>query len=97
MAGAGGGGFIFVLTKEPNMVDEVKAVIKSMKVLFCLQAKHQRFVLFVLIFPLLFSTNNFILCTENSRQRLHSDWLLNKLLLFSHFFASLILVSFNFL
>lgn len=38
MAGAGGGGFIFVLTKEPNMVDEVKAVIKSMKVLFCLQA-----------------------------------------------------------
>ena len=32
MAGAGGGGFIFVLTKEPNMVDEVKAVIKSMKV-----------------------------------------------------------------
>ena len=38
MAGAGGGGFIFVLTKEPNMVDEVKAVIKSMKVLFCLWA-----------------------------------------------------------
>ena len=32
MAGAGGGGFIFVLTKEPNMVDNVKAVIKSMKV-----------------------------------------------------------------
>lgn len=31
MAGAGGGGFIFVLTKEPNMVDDVKAVIKSMK------------------------------------------------------------------
>ena len=34
MAGAGGGGFIFVLTKEPNMVDEVKAVIKAMKVVF---------------------------------------------------------------
>ena len=32
MAGAGGGGFIFVLTEEPNMVDDVKAVIKSMKV-----------------------------------------------------------------
>lgn len=38
MAGAGGGGFIFVLTKEPNMVDEVKAVIKSMKVVFSSQA-----------------------------------------------------------
>ena len=34
MAGAGGGGFIFVLTKEPNMVDEVKAVIKEMQVMF---------------------------------------------------------------
>nr|XP_058947524.1 L-fucose kinase-like [Pocillopora verrucosa] len=31
MSGAGGGGFIFVLTKEPNMVDKVKAVIKKMK------------------------------------------------------------------
>lgn len=30
LAGAGGGGFIFVLTKEPNMVDEVKNVIKKM-------------------------------------------------------------------
>ena len=54
MAGAGGGGFIFVLTKEPNMVDEVKAVIKSMKVLFCLQAKLQCFVIFVLISLFLF-------------------------------------------
>ena len=34
MAGAGGGGFIFVLTKEPNMVDEVKNVIKKMAVGF---------------------------------------------------------------
>jgi len=34
LAGAGGGGFIFVLTKEPNMVDEVKNVIKKMAVGF---------------------------------------------------------------
>ena len=34
MAGAGGGGFIFVLTKEPNMVDKVKAVIGEMQVMF---------------------------------------------------------------
>lgn len=30
MAGAGGGGFIFVLTKEPNMVDEVKDAVTKM-------------------------------------------------------------------
>ncbi|KAM7427970.1 hypothetical protein ABFA07_020984 [Porites harrisoni] len=29
MAGAGGGGFIFVLTKEPNMVEKVKELIKE--------------------------------------------------------------------
>ena len=41
MAGAGGGGFIFVLTKEPDMVDEVKAVIKEMQVMF--RCPHQSF------------------------------------------------------
>ena len=34
MAGAGGGGFIFVLTKEPNMVDEVKDAVTKMAVGF---------------------------------------------------------------
>ena len=38
MAGAGGGGFIFVLTKEPNMVDKVKTVIKEMQVTFGLNS-----------------------------------------------------------
>ena len=33
MAGAGGGGFIFVLTKEPNMVDKVKELINEKQVI----------------------------------------------------------------
>jgi len=39
MAGAGGGGFIFVLTKEPNMVEKVKELIKEKQVIFRLSDK----------------------------------------------------------
>ena len=39
MAGAGGGGFIFVVTKEPNMVEEVKELIKEKQVTFRLSDK----------------------------------------------------------
>ena len=45
MAGAGGGGFIFVVTKEPNMVEKVKELIKEKKVTFRLSDK----ILFFLI------------------------------------------------
>ena len=54
MSGAGGGGFIFVLTKEPNMVDEVKAVIKKMKVesCFCASIAHVKFTNILFQFPI---------------------------------------------
>ena len=39
MAGAGGGGFIFVVTKEPNMVEKVKELIKEKQVTFRLSDK----------------------------------------------------------
>lgn len=39
MAGAGGGGFIFVLTKEPNMVEKVKELIEEKQVIFRLSDK----------------------------------------------------------
>ena len=45
MAGAGGGGFIFVVTKEPNMVEKVKELIKEKQVTFRLSDK----ILFFLI------------------------------------------------
>ena len=32
LTGAGGGGFLVLLTKEPNMADKVKAVIQEKKV-----------------------------------------------------------------
>lgn len=32
LTGAGGGGFLVLLTKEPNMGDKVKALIQAMKV-----------------------------------------------------------------
>ena len=54
MSGAGGGGFVFVLTKEPNMVDEVKAVIKKMKVesCFCASIAHVKFTNILFQFPI---------------------------------------------
>lgn len=33
LTGAGGGGFLVLLTKEPNMADKIKAVIQEKKVL----------------------------------------------------------------
>lgn len=39
MAGAGGRGFIFVVTKEPNMVEKVKELIKEKQVTFRLSDK----------------------------------------------------------
>ena len=33
LTGAGGGGFLVLLTKKPNMADKVKAVIQKKKVL----------------------------------------------------------------
>lgn len=45
MAGAGGGGFIFVVTKELNMVEKVKELIKEKQVIFRLSDK----ILFFLI------------------------------------------------
>ena len=33
MTGAGGGGFLVLITKEPNMADKIRAVIEEKKVL----------------------------------------------------------------